>query len=490
MNSIFHIRILFLSCFSVLLVLSHRCDDFASFKKEFKSYWDSNGAQSIETIKLAKPLSWRKTKIGQGSSGKIFSTFLEDGDKWKPVAVKYVDISKLMVFLDDTDFESTVSEIEILCSFVGNPHILQIVDFGISSPALLTIVTEEATNDVLTVIENNRLNMESRFRIIETLILAIEDLHERGFIYRDLKWENVLYFRNEAIGMATVKLGDFGLSEMRSRVSNFKGNSYTIAPEVARLQLIKGISIDGKPADIYGLSILISDMLETKFPIIPTMESYQAKKRPTIGEVKTMFLEFKRLHQIMRRKKVYVSEVMHSLSLEEKLLIIDSVINEIAELKESRYMYGDLKWENVLYIKDDQEHLTIKLENFGYEGILSVSEKMKQFAKWRDFKMRLQYNEYKDVGSLMMMIESILNTKLFENSSELTLNDVKTVMENYEFKHTSKEKYSDSTEETEDLNTKKNNSKKNKKRFKCIKQIKNTFKTYCFRWKKTGEYHE
>lgn len=97
----------------------------------------------------------------------------------------------------------------------------------------------------------------ARFYAAEVL-LAIEDLHGKGFIYRDLKPENVFV---DADGH--IKLGDFNLAKIYSDVNR----SHTICgtPEYIAPEVLKGHS-QGKEIDYWGLGILLYEMLNGKSP--------------------------------------------------------------------------------------------------------------------------------------------------------------------------------------------------------------------------------
>lgn len=95
---------------------------------------------------------------------------------------------------------------------------------------------------------------EARFWGCE-LILAIEHLHQKGYVYRDLKPENVLI---DADGH--VKLTDFGLSKLLNikegeTTKSFCGTPQYLAPEI---MLKKGYNF---MVDWWSLGILLFEMV-------------------------------------------------------------------------------------------------------------------------------------------------------------------------------------------------------------------------------------
>jgi serine/threonine protein kinase len=317
----------FIPCFEF-----HRCENFKQFDQEilkYFRYYRDFPRKNFDGFEHLFPMgvvtSSAKPVIGKGGYGTVYSVDLDIQGKTKSVVGKVISLKKYKGF--DNFYDSVKMEIELLCLLLERRHILQIIDFGMISSNDIIIFTEKASGDVMSLIMNRILDTQTRFQIIENVIDAISDLHSLELIHRDLKWENVLYFENKE--EITVKLADFGLSATCLMVDGKVGTFHTMAPEVRNCRS----QYYGKPTDIFSLSIMISDLLECEFPIIPKMEHIDPMTRPNISQVKDMFLNYTILYGKMSSKaKEDVSELKNTLSLKEKLFIIESVLSQTNDL--------------------------------------------------------------------------------------------------------------------------------------------------------------
>ncbi|OQS06483.1 cAMP-dependent protein kinase catalytic subunit [Thraustotheca clavata] len=83
------------------------------------------------------------------------------------------------------------------------------------------------------------------------IAIAIDDVHKRGFIHRDIKSGNVLLTRD-----GTCHLIDFGFAKSKStRASSLCGTAYAMAPEVFLRQSY------GPEVDWWGFGILLYEMV-------------------------------------------------------------------------------------------------------------------------------------------------------------------------------------------------------------------------------------
>jgi len=142
-------------------------------------------------------------------------------------------------------------ELQILQHLGGHPNIVKMKAIGEEDGEAKLLILELMESNLAEFIvspEYEQLSIQRRVEIALNIANALQCVHEKSLIYRDIKLENVLVSKQGR----EVKLADFGLScvlaknqYLRDRQQP-KGNALYMAPEVMKLA-----PFDEK-ADIFG----------------------------------------------------------------------------------------------------------------------------------------------------------------------------------------------------------------------------------------------
>ena len=203
--------------------------------------------------------NYKITKLlGEGSFGKAYLATVDNEDK------KYVIKQVIMDGMTDQEKRETFNEASIL-KRLDHPNIIKFKEvFMQRKPKeALNIVTEYADGgDLEQKIEAQKKKPFPETQIIDyftQICLALQHLHKKNIIHRDLKGGNVFLMQS-----GLVKLGDFGIAKglktSKDKAKTTVGTPYYLSPEI----------INNKPydtkSDIWSLGVLLYQMMTFKMP--------------------------------------------------------------------------------------------------------------------------------------------------------------------------------------------------------------------------------
>ena len=147
--------------------------------------------------------------LGAGGFGTVYAaTDLSDGGE---VALKLIKPDRDGGYERQTT--ARVQRESAILAELANPHIVRLLDAGMSGDGTLFLVFERVRGRDLSDLlqEHERLPPQVAVHIVVQLLSALEEAHARGLLHRDIKPQNVRVFANGS-DPYSVKLLDFGLA--------------------------------------------------------------------------------------------------------------------------------------------------------------------------------------------------------------------------------------------------------------------------------------
>jgi Ca2+-binding EF-hand superfamily protein/tRNA A-37 threonylcarbamoyl transferase component Bud32 len=175
----------------------------------------------------------------------------------KKYAVKIID--KTGMTASERDLLRT--EIAVL-QLVNHPHIVHLKNVFETRSRIYIIMTLVEGGDLF-----QRLTLRHRFdeatakRIIKNLLEALQYLHERGIVHRDLKLENIMMTSRDSD--TDIQVADFGLSKFAAPEEIMRlpcGTLTYVAPEVLQMNGY------GREVDLWNVGVILYVLLRGRLP--------------------------------------------------------------------------------------------------------------------------------------------------------------------------------------------------------------------------------
>uniref|UniRef100_A0A8P0TUZ6 Protein kinase C zeta n=1 Tax=Canis lupus familiaris TaxID=9615 RepID=A0A8P0TUZ6_CANLF len=193
--------------------------------------------------------------IGRGSYAKVLLVRLKKNDQMYAMKV----VKKELVH-DDEDIDWVQTEKHVFEQASSNPFLVGLHSCFQTTSRLFLVIEYVNGGDLMFHMQRQRKLPEEHARFYAAEIcIALNFLHERGIIYRDLKLDNVLL---DADGH--IKLTDYGMCKEGlgpgDTTSTFCGTPNYIAPEILRGEEY-GFSVDW-----WALGVLMFEMMAGRSP--------------------------------------------------------------------------------------------------------------------------------------------------------------------------------------------------------------------------------
>ena len=173
------------------------------------------------------------------------------------------------------------SEVKILQA-CRHPNIISVKEVFATEDLVYFVMELARGGDMFEYMLSRKNELTERFAVGVTAQLAdaLEYMHAKGVVHRDMKPENLL-LETKSNSLPLVKICDFGLSKMFSsrQQHNFRDHAMVMKSRVgsqfyASPELLQNADTYDESIDIWGLGLIIYIMLSGKHPFEGSMDVY------------------------------------------------------------------------------------------------------------------------------------------------------------------------------------------------------------------------
>ncbi|MDQ3296305.1 MAG: protein kinase [Myxococcota bacterium] len=210
-------------------------------------------------------------EIGKGGMGFVYSATHPLIGKRAAIKVLKPEVSKSPVIV-----ERFIQEARAV-NQIGHPHIIDIFAFGILPDGRAYHVMDLLVGETLRKrLRRGPMHPSEAASVIEETSQALSAAHDKGFVHRDLKPDNIFLVHQED-QWPEVRLLDFGLAKLMpeagiapftTRTGVMLGTPEYMSPEQAR-----GIGVDYR-TDVYALGVVTFEILAGHRPFPSTGDAF------------------------------------------------------------------------------------------------------------------------------------------------------------------------------------------------------------------------
>lgn len=171
-----------------------------------------------------------------------------------------VAIKILRTQLDRVEsFRNIIDEARVMR--LHHPHIVAVLDFGLTQDHAPYLVMEYASGGVLRArhASGTRLDVATLLTYTDQLAQALQHIHAQRLVHRDIKPENLLLR-----GDGTILLSDFGIIKMAEQTDLVSSTSVPGAPAYMAPEQSQGKLV--MASDQYALAVVIYEWITGQLP--------------------------------------------------------------------------------------------------------------------------------------------------------------------------------------------------------------------------------
>ena len=193
-------------------------------------------------------------ELGVGGQARVYLATQTSFDR--KVAIKVL----LPQYAENGEFaERFLREAKTVAS-LSHPHIIPVYDFGQANGSYYMVMEYLPAGDLKARISAGLSEVEA-LEIIAQLAHALHLAHDKGFVHRDVKPENVM-FREDGSAVLT----DFGIARLQSGANQVTMVGQVVGtPKYMSPEQVQARQLDGR-ADMYSLGIMFYEMLAKRVP--------------------------------------------------------------------------------------------------------------------------------------------------------------------------------------------------------------------------------
>ncbi len=199
-------------------------------------------------------------KLAKGGMSTVY--LAEQVSLKREVAIK-VMASELS---DDAVFGQRFEQEAQIASQLSHPNIVPIIDFGAvfgpdsAIPSYYIVMAYIDGQDLKKCV--NKLSLVARLKIVEGVAQALSYLHQKGFVHRDIKPQNIIVQGDDQRAVLT----DFGIVRPQQHDNNLTSTGTTLGtPHYMSPEQALGKKVDYR-SDIYSLGVVLFYVLAGQVP--------------------------------------------------------------------------------------------------------------------------------------------------------------------------------------------------------------------------------